>query len=417
MKITKVETILHAKYPLLSWVRVHTDTGLFGTGETLQQGSEAIPAVVHHRLAPLLLGEDPSRIELLWQRMFKSVHYHGYAGAEMRAISAVDIALWDLFGKATNLPIYALLGGACRERIPFYNTCGSWGAYEDHERMYDDPAGLAKDLYASGVHAMKIWPFDDIAAEGNGELITSDQVARGVKVFSDIRDAVGDKMEIALDGHCLWSLPNSIRIAKALRPFRLMWIEELFIPDTPSATRELREAAQCPIVTSERLFTRWAFNQVMEAGAADLIMLDINWTGGFSEARKIATLASLHQTTCSPHNPGGPLSHAVAAHFCASTVNLHIMESVRAYYLTWHKDIVDKVLLPKDGFFPLPSGPGLGCELREDFLKSKDATIQASLNARHNEQYATGNPYRVDNPWRVSDPSYKPQRKAAAAKS
>jgi L-alanine-DL-glutamate epimerase-like enolase superfamily enzyme len=217
-------------------------------------------------------------------------------------------------------------------------------------------------------------------------------------------------MEIALEGHCLWSLPSAIRIAKAVEPYRPMWLEELMHPDDPQATAALRRATGTPIVTSERLMTRFAFQNVLAAGAADIVMLDINWTGGLTESKKIAALAATHQLPVCPHNPGGPVCHVVAAHFCTSVPNLFIMESVRAYYLTWFRNIVSQVLVPRDGHFPVPKGPGLGVELTEAFLADPDTLREEVAGVEDQPDYATGNPYRKANQWRQSE-----QRREAAA--
>src|SRR5207248_10065773 len=182
MKITAVGTVLNPERPLLVRVRLHTDAGLVGLGETFE-AADAVARIVHGRLAQLLLGQDPARIELLWHQMFRVVHYAGYAGAELRAVSAVDIALWDLLGKATGRPVYALLGGACRDRIPTYNTCAGWGEYEDHRLFHDDPGRLAKSLLAVGLRGMKIWPFDDQAEPSLGQMITPRQLEYGVAKF------------------------------------------------------------------------------------------------------------------------------------------------------------------------------------------------------------------------------------------
>src|SRR5262245_2191967 len=282
MKITAVETILDPERPLLVWVRVHTDAGLIGLGET-SQSADAVARMVHGTLAKVLLGQDPTQIELLWHHMFRVVHYAGYAGAEMRATSAVDIALWDLLGKATGLPVYVLLGGACRDRIRTYNTCAGWDEYDDHRLFHSDPGRLARSLLAMGIRGMKIWPFDDQALPSLGQMITPRQLEYGVSRLRAIREAVGDDIEIALEGHCLWNLPSAIRIARAVEPYRPLWLEELMPPDTPQATRALREATPTPLVTSERLITRFGFRPVLEQGAADIVMFDIDWAGGLTE--------------------------------------------------------------------------------------------------------------------------------------
>lgn len=399
MRITAIETIRDPAHPLLLWVQVRTDGGVVGLGETFQVPA-AVAGVIHTSLAPILLGQDPTNIELLWHHMFKALHYAGYAGAEIRAIAAIDIALWDILGKVTNRPIYQLLGGACRERIPTYNTCVSYGPYDDHALSLDDPARLARDLLATGIRAMKIWPFDDLAVPSLGQRITTEQLEAGVARFRAIREAVGDAMEVALEGHCQWNLPSAIRIAQAVEPYRPLWLEELMLPDTPQATRELRRATRLPLVTSERLLTRFNFKPVLEHDAADIVMLDVSWTGGFTEAKKVAALAESYQLPVAPHNPGGPISHIVAAHFCASVYNLLIMESVRAFYLTWFNDALTYNHVPSDGAFALPPGPGLGTELRPDFLARPDLVREISeRSTRFLTGHALGNPYSTGNPW------------------
>jgi L-alanine-DL-glutamate epimerase-like enolase superfamily enzyme len=405
MKITAVETVLDPERPLLIWVRLHTDAGLVGLGETFQS-ADAVARVVHGTLAQVLLGQDPARVELLWHRMFRVVHYAGYAGAEMRAISAIDIALWDLLGKATELPVYALLGGACRDRIPTYNTCAGWDEYPDHRLFHDDPARLAKSLLGMGIGAMKIWPFDDQAEASLGQRITTRQLEYGVARVQAIREAVGDDMEIAIEGHCLWNLPSAIQIARAVEPYRPLWLEELMPPDTPQATRALREATKTPLVSSERLMTCFGIRPVLEHGAADIVMFDIDWAGGLTEAKKIAALAAMHQLPVAPHNPGGPVSHLVAAHFSTSVYHLFLMESVRAWYLTWFGDVLTYNHVPVDGAFPLPPGPGLGTDLRPEFLARPDLVREVSKDAPAVlTGYAVGDPCRAGNPWTLGNGS------------
>src|SRR5450432_308323 len=199
MRITAIETIhlrrgitVHAGPIQWLWVRIHTDSGLVGLGETYPH-PEAEKAVVHRSLAPVLLGRDPSQIDRLWADMLQAVSFSGWAGAEMRAISAVDIALWDLAGKAAGVPIYQLLGGASRQSIRTYNTC------YDHIDFLTEPVRLARDLLDSGIRAMKIWPFDPIAHETRGQYITADQMRRGLDSIRLIRESYGDSIDIALE--------------------------------------------------------------------------------------------------------------------------------------------------------------------------------------------------------------------------
>jgi L-alanine-DL-glutamate epimerase-like enolase superfamily enzyme len=248
---------------------------------------------------------------------------------------------------------------------------------------------------------MKIWPFDDQAVPSLGQRITPGQLEFGLARFRAIRAAVGDEMDVALEGHCQWNLPSAIRIARAVEPYRPMWLEELMPPDNSRATRTLRAATRIPLVTSERLITRFGFRPVIEKMAADIVMFDIDWTGGLTEARKIAALAATYQLPVAPHNPGGPVSHLVTAHFCASVYNLFLMESVRAFYLTWFPEVLTQNLVAQGGEFPLPPGPGLGTELRSEFLDDsamvRDISIRAAASLT---SYAVGNPYRDGDPWR-----------------
>src|SRR5215470_786706 len=215
MKITAVETshlsrgiMVHAGPIQWLWVRIHTDEGLVGLGETYP--SVLAEKAVVQRLAPLLLGRNPLEIDRLWADMFLAVSYAGWAGAEMRAISAIDIALWDIAGKAADAPVYQLLGGPSRESIRIYNTC------YDHIDFHSEPVRLAESLLASGVKAMKIWPFDPIARETGGQHITADQMRKGLEPLRLIRERLGDSMDVAMEFHGFWNLPCAIRIAQAM---------------------------------------------------------------------------------------------------------------------------------------------------------------------------------------------------------
>lgn len=379
MRITAVETIRDPDHPFLLWVRIHTDEGIVGEGESPAQPTAIAEPV--HAFAQVLVGEDPSRIELLWHKLFQMMNYTGVGGAEFRALSAIDIALWDLLGKALEQPVYALLGGACRDAVPVYNTCGNWGDTRDRDAFLSDAGALARELLDQGTTMMKIWPFDGAAKRHNGQRIEADDLEAGVSCFKSIRDAVGDRVEIALDGHSLWNLPSAIRIARAVEPYRPLWMEDMIWPDNPSALAELRRSTSVPVMASERLMGRWAFHHAIESGAADIVMPDLGWTGGLSEGKKIATLASLHQLPIAPHNCGGPIGHAAAVHFCATVYNLLAVETFRAFYRGFFADIVTQVFLPVNGAIPLPQGPGLGTELRPEFLARQDLIRRVTSDA------------------------------------
>jgi galactonate dehydratase len=379
MKITAVETIylsrgitVHAGAIQYLWVRIHTDEGLIGLGETYPN-AEAEAAIVHSRLAAVLLGRDPSCIDKLWADMFLAVSYSGWAGAEMRAISAVDIALWDLMGKATNQPIYKMLGGESRQSIRVYNTC------YDRVDFNREPVQLARELLASKVRAMKIWPFDSIAKENGGNYISTEQLKRAIEPLRLIREEFGESIEVAIEFHGFWNLPSAIRIAGALEPYRPMWLEEILPQDNLAAYAELAQSTFLPLCVSERLMTRWGFRELLENRAASIIMPDVAWCGGISETKKIATMAETYYLPVAPHNCGGPILHFATAHVAANVTNLFIMESVRRHYKEEYEGLVTSTLGPEaSGDLPLPPGPGLGVELSAKVLLSKDATVKRS---------------------------------------
>ncbi|HKW99217.1 MAG TPA: mandelate racemase/muconate lactonizing enzyme family protein [Bryobacteraceae bacterium] len=378
MRITAIETIrlsrgitVHAGPIRWLWVRIHTDEGLVGLGETYPQ-PDAEAAIIHRALSPVLMERDPLSIDRLWADMFQAISYSGWAGAEMRAISAVDIALWDLAGKAAGAPVYQLLGGASRSAIRTYNTC------YDRMDFLTEPVELARDLARSGIHAMKIWPFDPIARDTGGQFIGAEQMRRAIEPLRLIREAMGDSMEVAMEFHGYWNLPTALKIAQALEPYSPMWLEEMLPQDNMAAYAELARATKLPLCVSERLMTRWSFRELIENRAARIIMPDISWCGGISEAKKIASMAETYYLPVAPHNCGGPVLHVASAHLAANLTNLYILESVRRHYLEEYRGIVTDTLAVTDGTVPLPRGPGLGVELDAAVLAREDAVIERS---------------------------------------
>ncbi len=376
MKITAVETVrlrkglrVHAGPIGWLWVRIHTDEGLTGLGETYPHPSSE-QAVVLDRLAPLLIGRDPLAIERIWADLFLEVAYSGWAGAEMRAISALDIALWDILGQASSLPVYRLLGGPCRPSIPVYNTC------YDHIDFLTQPVELARSLLEMGIRAMKIWPFDAVARETSGQSISPAQMKQGLAPLEAIRAELGDSIDVAMEFHGYWSLPCAIRIAQALEPLDPMWLEEMLPQDNLSAYGQLAAATRLPLCLSERLMTLWQFRDLLELRAARIVMPDLAWCGGFTQARKIAALAEAHYLPVAPHNCGGPVLHWASAHFAAALPNLRILESVRRHYLDEYDGLLDRTLVPASGSLPLPAGPGLGIRLNPERLARPDVELR-----------------------------------------
>jgi L-alanine-DL-glutamate epimerase-like enolase superfamily enzyme len=378
MKITKVETVelkgstaIHQGVINWLWVRLHTDEGLIGLGETFPSSSSEKPVVLND-LAPLLLGREASDIEALWHDMFVAVQYRGWAGAEIRAISAIDIALWDLLGKKTSQPVYVLLGGKCREQIPVYNTC-----YDDAFDFNVNPVELASDLLASGIRAMKIWPFDQVGRKNRGQSISCEEMEECLAPIRKIREVLGNKMDIAVEFHGFWNLPCACKIAEALVPYKPMWIEEILPQDNLAVYKTLAEQTSIPLCISERLMTRWGFRELLENRAASIIMPDVVWTGGISETRKIAQYAETYYLPVALHNCGGPVTHFASWHLAAALPNLMILETVRRHYNDRYVPLVTNPGPVQNGKLGLPPGPGLGLELRPELLTGDRVRIES----------------------------------------
>lgn len=385
MKITAIETLRIAEHPNLLWVQMHTDEGLVGLGETFY-GAAAVEGHIHEIVAPRLIGADPLAID----RISKSlVGYLGFrsTGAETRAASAIDIALWDLFGKVTNQPIWQLLGGRSRESIRTYNTCAgthyvrttrqqsteNWGRGADQAAGHDDlnafltrPDELAIELLESGITAMKIWPFDPHAEKTGGLYISPADLKIGLEPFEKIRKAVGDKIDIMVEFHSLWQLPPAIRIAEALAPYDTFWHEDPIRMDSLGSLPRYAARSKAPLCASETLGSRWAFRDLLETGAAGVIMLDLSWCGGLSEARKIAAMAEAWHLPVAPHDCTGPVVLAASTHLSLNAPNALVQESVRAFYGGWYADIVSAVPPVENGMITVPPGAGLGLELQPD---------------------------------------------------
>jgi L-alanine-DL-glutamate epimerase-like enolase superfamily enzyme len=396
MKIAALETIRLAEFANLLWLKVHTSEGLVGLGETFFFPA-TVEAYVHEALAPKLLGRDPLQIDRISKDLTGYLGFRS-TGAEMRAASALDIALWDLLGKATGQPIAQLIGGFSRNRIRTYNTCAgtaymrenlgqrtdNWGLAAN-DREYDDLNAfltradeLAQDLLDEGVTAMKIWPFDFAAEANDGVDISNAELKRALEPFEKIRRAVGDEMEIMVEFHSLWQLLPAIRIARALAPFDTKWHEDPIKMDSLASLKRYAEASTAPICASETLASRWAFRDLLETGAAGVIMLDLSWCGGLSEAKKIATMAEAWHLPVAPHDCTGPVVLCASTHLSLNAPNALIQESVRAYYRTWYRDLTTALPKVENGFITVPPGPGLGLELAPDLADRFTATVRVS---------------------------------------
>ncbi|RIV28145.1 mandelate racemase/muconate lactonizing enzyme family protein [Alicyclobacillaceae bacterium I2511] len=399
MKITAVETVRLEEFPNLCFVRVHTDAGLVGLGETFF-GASAVAAWVHESAAPVLLGHDPLAIERHWQSLVGFVGSRS-TGVENRGRSAVDVALWDLLGQVTGQPIYQLLGGAVRERVPVYNTCAGYrytrkrpkhahlpvdnwgegnleGPYEDLDGFLYHADVLAQSLVDEGYMGMKIWPFDPYAEASGGHYLSTRDLKKALNPFEKIRNAVGDQIEIMVEMHSQWDIRVAKQIAQALEPFHPFWYEDPVRMDNLDVLREFAQSTRVPTAASETLGTRWAFREILERQAAGVLILDPTWTGGISEAKRIASMAEAYEVPVATHDCVGPVSLAVDVHLSVHFPNTLVQEVVRAFYSSWYGELVTQLPRVEQGYvYPL-TGPGLGTQLRPEVLVRADVLRQTT---------------------------------------
>ena len=377
MKIIAIESLQWAEYPRLLVVRVHTDEGIIGVGETVDKVPGAKGAL-HGTIAPLALGQDPRDIEGIWRFVFDNLMYHGYSGAELRALSAVEVALWDILGRAYNAPLYHLIGGRLRDRVPTYNTCIGHGSVNDYALWHDDGGNnagkLAQSLLDDGISAMKIWPFDPFSEGSWGQRITFDEVERGLNPVRQIRDAVGLEMEIGIESHFRWNRVSIERIARALEPHHVMFIEDPIAATNPDEIKAFSARTPIPVIGSELLMTRWQVREWLEKHVSQILMTDPVWNGGIAETCKMAAMAEAFGIPMVLHNVAGPFCQAACLHIGAHIPNLFYMESVRAFYKTYFPILSDYGPTVEDGHFNVPQGPGLGVNLREEALQRSDLT-------------------------------------------
>ncbi len=280
-----------------------------------------------------------------------------------------------------------MLGGFSRERIRTYNTCAgptymkkskgqttsnyglsdtAGARYDDLNGFLNDAGALAEDLLSEGITAMKIWPFDAAAEANDGLYLSSAELKSALEPFEKIRAAVGDRMDVMVEFHSMWQLMPAMNIAKALTPYGTFWHEDPIKMDSLASLRRYAAVSPAPICASETLASRWAFRDLLETDAAGVVMLDLSWCGGISEARKIASMAEAWHLSVAPHDCTGPVVLTASTHLSLNAPNALVQESVRAFYRTWYRDVLTAVPEVKDGMITVPPGPGLGTELNPD---------------------------------------------------
>lgn len=392
-RITAVETVIPDDVmPGLLLLRIHTDEGtvdgepLVGHGETYY-APHGVAATIHDWMARRLLGADALAIESHWRFLYERCTSFGGLGCELRAISAIDLALWDILGQTCRQPIWRLLGGPVRDRVPVYNSCGGptygrrpkgapdsqgWpghgdlgkpGPLEDNWNSIHAAGDLAEELLAEGYRAMKLWSLDRIYQTSGGHRIEWSDLEQGLRPLREIRERVGMKMELMLDGHGFFTLAAALRIAQALHEIQPLWLEDVIRPDSVEALADLRHRAGVPIAVSEMLVTREQYRLVLTARAADYVMIDPTWVGGISETRRIAELAQLYNVPVLMHDCTGPLTLMAGIHVTAACPIVTYQETVRAHLRTLYRYLIDQSVTVEHGHIALPERPGLGVRL------------------------------------------------------
>ncbi len=370
MKISDIRTAEVRGHGYSCFVRIGTDVGLVGTGECIHGGA-GIQQIIAE-LGRVILGEDPMNVDRLYERMRRAHVFNGAnAGHLVTALTGIEIALWDLVGRAVGLPVYALLGGQFRDKVRLYADCHAGG---------DDSPGAnaakAAEVVEMGFDAIK-FDLDDMRSpdkkDAFNHTVSRKELDRMVAKVAAIREAVGPYVDVAMDLHGRYDAPSGARIAQALEPYDLMWLEEPVPPENIDAMREIKASTRTPICAGENLYLRWGFKDLLEKQAVDIIMPDLPKCCGLSEGKKIANMAEVYYVPFAPHNVCGPLGTVASAHCCAAVPNFFVLEWHWLERPHWHDLVVVDPPLIQDGAITLTDQPGLGVELNmeaaEKYLK------------------------------------------------
>ena len=384
MKITKVTPILGQGNICASWVfvKVETDEGIIGYGEGTRHAGPVIAEAIQW-LEPYVVGKSPFDVEALYATMFKATHYT-WGAIFSCAISAIETALWDIMGKALGKPVYELLGGKVWDNVRLYSHVGGGSQIlrmnvDDGAAASDDFGAIkerAQDLVARGFTCVKTFQAGRYnVTEGNSARLGDfwpnmhlhrNDVLATVNKVEFIREQVGDDVEISLDAHGL-NVVSALRLAKALEPFDLLWLEEPIHPYNLSALKQLRTQTSIPIAMSERLHAATEFAEVIDTGAVDVLMVDVQWCGGVSQAKKIAAIAESRYLPITLHNCNSPLASVINAHIAVTLPNFLNMEFIDPD-VPWRDEIITEPIRVRDGRLEISDTPGWGVEINEEAL-------------------------------------------------
>tara|TARA_Y100000588_G_scaffold126121_2_gene138173 strand:- start:2564 stop:3730 length:1167 start_codon:yes stop_codon:yes gene_type:complete len=360
------------------FLRIDTDEGISGIGEATSSGGGGSIIVgnilnflknstLKEDFRETLIGENPEHVDLIWHKLFRRfTGGGGFGGFVTTVMSGIDIALWDIKGKIANKPIYEILGGGpVRDQIEMYT----------HVQPGDPSyaANQAKELVSKGFKTIKLDPFQPEMKQHHRRyiqgMISPKAATLGQDTVAAIRESVGPEIEILIDCHGNFNVPTAIKIAKMLEPYNIGWFEEPVQPNSNEALKQVKESVNVPICVGERLYTRWDFLPILKENLAEYLMPDILWTGGISELYKISTLAETFYVPVSPHDASGPINILAGAHTMMTVPNFFKLEMNHSSLPTLNMMISEPINI-NQGYLELPSNPGLGVELNEDYLES-----------------------------------------------
>lgn len=384
MKITGVDTfVVGTAWRNLTIARVRTDEGLEGVGEVrMVNHTSALLGYLAYAVPTHVAGSDPFAIEDLVQRMWRS-DYERAGATVMSGISVIEIACWDIVGKALGQPVYRLLGGAVRDRIRAY--ANGWYTVE---RTPQEFHAAARRVVERGYRALKVDPF----GAGSYELSITER-RRAVALIEAVRDAVGPDAELLVEMHGRFTPAQAVAIARELEPYSPSWIEEPVPPENLAALEQVTRQVTIPVATGERIHVRHEFRELFERQACAIVQADITTIGGLFEAKKISAWAEAYYLLMAPHNVGGPISTAAALHLAATVPNFKIQEHFNDFAEEHVKQVAPGNPEVRDGFFDLPSGPGLGVTLDEAVARAhpqRDVHFDLFAEDWHFRQAAAG---------------------------
>lgn len=351
---------LYPVQPRWLFLKIETDEGICGWGEPVVEGHAHTVKAAVEEMSCYLLGKDPRKIEDLWQTMYRTGFYRG-GPVMMSAIAGIDQALWDIKGKYYQMPVYEMLGGACRDKLKVYCWIGG-------DRP-NDIRRQALEKYEQGYRAVKM-----NATEEMHYIDTFDKVEAVVERVAGIREALGMKMDIAVDFHGRVHKTMAKVLARELEPLHPMFIEEPVLPQNNEALREIARSCSIPIATGERMFSRWEFKNLLQDGYVDIIQPDLSHAGGISECKKISAMAEAYDVAVAPHCPLGPIALAACVQMDTCTPNVFIQEQSLGIHYNQGSDLLDylndrSVFTYKDGFTDILTRPGLGIDVNEELVE------------------------------------------------